>query len=110
MLYEVTIRINQAVDVMRLNPYSNGICSMRFDNYVYNFSNSTDSLNPYSNGICSMRCRKVEKDTKVKSRLKPYSNGICSMSLTYINILFTNILDNYDIECINIFLPKTGLF
>ena len=42
--------------------------------------------------------------------LNPYSNGICSMRLTYINILFTSILDSYDIECINIFLPKTGLF
>ena len=37
------------------------------------------SLNPYSNGICSMR-RTVERWFKTQEGLNPYSNGICSMS------------------------------
>ena len=36
-----------------LNPYSNGICSMRTKS-IYHL-NKIISLNPYSNGICSMR-------------------------------------------------------
>ena len=38
-----------------LNPYSNGICSMRMLLSVNHFA--VLRLNPYSNGICSMRDR-----------------------------------------------------
>ena len=36
-----------------LNPYSNGICSMR--EMIKTFGAYILGLNPYSNGICSMR-------------------------------------------------------
>ena len=36
------------------------------------------SLNPYSNGICSMRLEKISNEEQAFS-LNPYSNGICSM-------------------------------
>ena len=38
-----------------LNPYSNGICSLRVKGLK--IKNVTVSLNPYSNGICSLRVK-----------------------------------------------------
>ena len=84
-----------------LNPYSNGICSMRLLTKDQNMISEV-GLNPYSNGICSMSAVQAHACTCVflvlililmeyalweftaffypsMTCLNPYSNGICSM-------------------------------
>ena len=53
----VRIGLNSLL-VLRLNPYSNGICSMIIKPKS-NENKNINSLNPYSNGICSMRMAKI---------------------------------------------------
>ena len=46
-------KVSERICLRRLNPYSNGICSLR--NTYYEFWCEYEGLNPYSNGICSLR-------------------------------------------------------
>ena len=60
-----------------LNPYSNGIYSMR--SLAAQTRRKAFGLNPYSNGIYSMSNQESSINQKRKASLNPYSNGICSM-------------------------------
>ena len=114
MLYEIVAGALVEGQTNRLNPCSNGICSMSFAELLNNPSLLT-CLNPCSNGICSMRQRhqsfysqskrvlilvlmeyaleRVCLCLKVKrTSLNPCSNGICSMSLTIICSLYSACL------------------
>ena len=54
MLFEAReAAINEKVD-WRLNPYSNGICSLS-QGRQWQHCALQQGLNPYSNGICSLR-------------------------------------------------------
>ena len=64
MLYESTVESTVKPERTGLNPYSNGICSMRTVQLELNL-NISKSLNPYSNGICSMR--KMQTGSKIVS-------------------------------------------
>ena len=64
--------------LLSLNPYSNGICSMRMLRLILVVATHS-CLNPYSNGICSMRSSRTVVFSLASSSLNPYSNGICSM-------------------------------
>ena len=69
----------QAQSEQSLNPYSNGIYSMRAGNHVCGVR-MDHRLNPYSNGIYSMRVLQRRMVWRIRMRLNPYSNGIYSMS------------------------------
>ena len=60
-----------------LNPYSNGICSLRKAS-GRTMTEKNIRLNPYSNGICSLSLE-FKTMAKAKFGLNPYSNGICSL-------------------------------
>ena len=64
--------------MLSLNPYSNGIYSMRLRRKKV--GTVTHSLNPYSNGIYSMRSSTAASGRIREHGLNPYSNGIYSMS------------------------------
>jgi len=52
MLFESKITTANALKSARLNPYSNGICSLRGEFFEQAWTRG--GLNPYSNGICSL--------------------------------------------------------
>ena len=93
MLCETILRNTQHVMSSRLNPYSNGICSVSRGLSVLKVR-SSPSLNPYSNGICSVRLYTHTIGRIGKDCLNPYSNGICSVSLQV-------YVDNELILCLN---------
>ena len=53
MLFEVAKIRSYGHCAIGLNPYSNGICSLRRE-YVRRAKENVRGLNPYSNGICSL--------------------------------------------------------
>ena len=56
MRYEVSLHLQKRRD--SLNPYSNGIYSVRL--FIGKSTHSYDSLNPYSNGIYSVSSVRVK--------------------------------------------------
>ena len=64
MLYESMAISFPHLSYQSLNPYSNGICSMREKLNVV-ISGCFTGLNPYSNGICSMSAVLAENAEKV---------------------------------------------
>ena len=78
MLFERRVYIGCSPALRCLNPYSNGICSLRRGKTSFVPCLST-RLNPYSNGICSLSIPLVWSFVTNMS-LNPYSNGICSLS------------------------------
>ena len=64
---------------MSLNPYSNGIYSIR-EQADKRTEKRIVSLNPYSNGIYSISARSKMLLEWLHSSLNPYSNGIYSIS------------------------------
>ena len=62
---------------MRLNPCSNGICSLTEGQD--NGGQTYHRLNPCSNGICSLTPILL-RDSPPRHCLNPCSNGICSLT------------------------------
>ena len=75
----------QMVTIQRLNPCSNGICSLT--SLCMTQRSPLGSLNPCSNGICSLTYLWwFRKGSRLWS-LNPCSNGICSLTGRTVNTL-----------------------
>ena len=59
MLSDCTLTAEEVKNIQRLNPCSNGICSLTMTAEDGSIS-PADGLNPCSNGICSLTIMKVQ--------------------------------------------------
>ena len=63
-------------NVVRLNPYSNGMLTQ--ENHLNKYIMKTKSLNPYSNGMLTQKRQSFSAQAGVS--LNPYSNGMLTQS------------------------------
>ena len=81
MLSDCTVS-DEKTGYERLNPCSNGICSLTSLTSRYS-QVMLLSLNPCSNGICSLTTLNLIPIRSSIGSLNPCSNGICSLTNTF---------------------------